>query len=96
MKKFDVLFTADRKYIDIMLSSLYSFLLNSNLENIRVHIITQDFSLEDYKRVEQITNLFNNIELYFYPLENFDIDKYNIPKWRDGQISNSRLFFETK
>ena len=51
MKKFDVLFTTDRKYIDIMLSSLYSFLLNSNLENIRVHIITQDFSLEDYKRV---------------------------------------------
>ena len=95
MKKFDVLFTTDKGYIDIMLASLYSFLLNSKLENIRVHIITKDFSLEDYKRVEQITNLFNNIELYFYPLENFDIDKYNIPKWRDGQISNSRLFFET-
>ena len=95
MKKFDVLFTTDKGYIDIMLASLYSFLLNSKLENIRVHIITKDFSLEDYKRVEQITNFFINIEFYFYPLENFDIDKYNIPKWRDGQISNSRLFFET-
>lgn len=95
MEKFDVLFTTDKKYIDIMMASMYSFLLNSKLENIRVHIITQDFSLEDYKRVEQITNLFNNIELYFYPLEKFDIDKYNIPKWRDGQIANSRLFFET-
>ena len=94
MKKFDVLFTTDKGYIDIMLASLYSFLLNSKLENIRVHIITKDFSLEDYKSVEKIINLFPTIEVYFYPLESFNIEKYNIPKWRDGQISNSRLFFE--
>ena len=51
MKKFDVLFTTDKGYIDIMLASLYSFLLNSKLENIRVHIITKDFSLEDYAKM---------------------------------------------
>ena len=94
MEKFDVLFTSDKKYIDIMLSSMYSFLENSKLENIRIHIITNDFSLEDYKRVEEFINFFPNVEYFFYPLENFNIDKYNIPKWRDGQISNSRLFFE--
>ena len=93
MDKFDVLFTADRNYIDIMLSSIYSFLQNSKLENIRVHIITKDFTKQDYKLVEEFINNLN-AECYFYPLENFNIDKYNIPKWRDGQISNSRLFFE--
>lgn len=93
MNKFDVLFTADRKYIDIMLASIYSLLENSKLENIRIHIITKDFSKEDCIRVEKFVNMFDT-ECYFYPLENFNIDKYNIPNWRNGQISNSRLFFE--
>lgn len=93
MNKFDVLFTADNKYIDIMLASIYSFLQNSKLKNIRAHIITKGFSNQDLKRVESFINMFN-VECYFYPLEDFNIDKYNIPKWRDGQISNSRLFFQ--
>ena len=93
MNKFDVLFTADSKYIVIMLSSIFSFIKNSKLENIRVHLITKDFTKEDYKMVEEFINNLN-AECYFYPLENFDIEKYNIPKWREGQIPNSRLFFE--
>lgn len=94
MEKFDVMFTSDNKYIDIMLASIYSFLLNSNLENIRIHIIASNFSLDDYKRVENFIKLFSDVEIYFYPFENFDIEKYNIPNWRGGQISNSRLFFQ--
>lgn len=93
MKKFDVMFSADSKYVDIMLASISSFLLNSKLENIRIHIITSEFSLEDYKKIEKIINSFSNVELYFYPLEDFDIEKYRIPNWKGSQIANARLFF---
>lgn len=94
MEKFDVMFSTDNRYIDFMLASLYSFLLNSKFPSIRVHIITSNFTLEDYKKIEDIVNEFSNVDLYFYPLENFDIEKYNISNWKGSQIANARLFFE--
>jgi len=94
MKKFDVMFSSDSKYIDIMLASIYSFLLNSNFDNIRIHIITSGFSKEDYKKIEDFIAMFPNTEIYFYPMEGFDIERYKLPSWRGVQISNARLFFE--
>lgn len=90
---YDILFTANKKYIDIMLSSILSLLLNSNLENIRLHIICEGFSIEDSKRVEELIKSFSDVSLYFYPIENYDISKYNIPNWHGSQIANARLFF---
>lgn len=92
--KTDILYTSDNRYIDIMLASILSLVLNSNLKNIRIHIITENFSLEDYKKVESLLNGYPNIDLYFYPIEQINIDKYKIPNWRGCQIANSRLFFQ--
>lgn len=91
--KFDILFTANKKYIDIMLASIYSLLLNSNLPSVRLHIICEGFDKEDYERVESIIKQFKSVEVYFYPLENYNISKYNIPDWHGTQIANARLFF---
>lgn len=92
--KFDVLFTADHHYIEILLSSIYSFLLNSKLERVRIHIITSGFTKEDYSKVETVIKAFETAEVHFYSLEDYSIEKYQISPWHGTQISNARLFFE--
>lgn len=95
MEKLDVLYTINPEYLEIMLASLYSLVLNSGISNLRIHIITESFSLEDYKRIEKAMACFDNIEYYFYDLSCFDISKFNIPDWRGSQIANARLFFSS-
>lgn len=90
----DVLYTINSGYIDIMLGSIYSLVLNSGIPKIRLHIIVSDFSFEDYKKVETALANFPNIEYYFYDLNSFDIEKFQIPNWRGSQIANARLFFQ--
>lgn len=91
-KYFDVLFTADKGYIDIMLASIYSLLENGGLNNLRIHIISDGYDIDDYKRIEDLITSFDS-EVYFYPLEDYDISKHNIPDWHGTQIANARLFF---
>lgn len=93
LKKNDILFTSNKGYIDIMLASIYSMLLNGNLKNVRIHIICEGFSSSDYKKIEDIIKKFNGTEVYFYRMEDYDITKYNIPDWHGTQIANARLFF---
>ena len=60
-KKNDILFTANKGYIDILLASIYSLLLNGELKNLRIHIISDGFDSYDYKRIEElITSLGDN------------------------------------
>lgn len=92
-KKNDVLFTANKGYIDIMLASIYSLLTNGNLSNIRLHIICDGFTDEEFKRIEKVIKNFGNAEVYFYPMEDYNLSKYNIPDWHGTQIANARLFF---
>ncbi|MBQ7031751.1 MAG: glycosyltransferase family 8 protein [Bacilli bacterium] len=94
MEKLDVLYTVDDKYIDIMLASALSLIINGNLNGIRLHIITSNFSLEDYDKVENVLCKYPNVELYFYDIATFDIEKYGIPDWRGTQIANARLFYQ--
>lgn len=93
MEELDILYTINDKYIDIMLGSILSLLYNGNLTKVRLHIITSNFKLEDYKKIETVLSKFN-LEIYFYDLEEYDIEKYNIPNWRGTQIANARLFFK--
>ena len=92
-KKNDILFTANKGYIDILLASIYSLLLNGELKNLRIHIISDGFDSYDYKRIEELITSFGDNEVYFYPLEEYDISKHNIPDWHGTQISNAKLFF---
>lgn len=94
MKKIDVLYTANKQYIDIMLSSIISLILNANLNDLTIHIIASGFEKNDFHKIEKILNKYGQVDLEFYQLEQFDIDKYNIPNWRGSQIANARLFFQ--
>lgn len=94
MEKLDVLYTVNDKYIDIMLASALSLIMNGNLNGIRLHIITSNFSLDDYEKVEDVLCKYSNVELYFYDIATFDIAKYGIPDWRGTQIANARLFYQ--
>lgn len=89
----DVLYTINNKYLDIMLTSLYSLILNGNLEFIRLHVVTLDFEKEDLDKLKRFVNMFPSVELYTYKLEDNPIDDYKIPSWRGNQIANARLFY---
>lgn len=93
MKSLDVLYTVNNKYLHICLASILSLIRNGNISNLKLHIITSDFSMEDYHFAEEFLNKFN-IEYYFYDLKCFDIEKFGIPNWRGTQIANARLFFQ--
>lgn len=94
MEKIDVLYTTDEKFIDIMLASAISLIENSNISTINIHIITADFSSESFRKIAKKFNQYNNVNYEFYPLEVFDIEKFNVPSWRGTQIANARLFFQ--
>ncbi len=95
MDKLDVLYTVNHNYLDIMLASIYSLILNSNISKIRLHIIEDGFTKEDYAKIEECLKDFTLVEYYFYDIKNFDINKYQIPNWRGSQIANARLFFQS-
>ena len=94
MEKLDVLYASDNKYIDIMMTSVVSLIKNSNIGHLNIHIISYNFKREDYDRIKDIIARYPNVTVDFYPLENYDIDKYNIPSWHGLQVGNARLFFQ--
>lgn len=89
----DILYTINNKYIDLMLASFLSLYQKSSFSNIRLHLITSEFTKEDYAKVSNFLKGLN-VAVYFYPLEEFAIEKYHLPNWRNTQISNARLFFQ--
>ncbi len=94
MEKLDVLYTVNNKYIDVMLASILSLIENGNIDYLRLHIITSEFTKDDYNKLEAyLTKL--NIEYYFYDINKFNIEKYHLPEWRNTQVSNARLFFQS-
>ena len=53
MERLDVLYTVNNKYVDVMLASILSLIENGKV-NIRLHIITSDFTKEDYYKIANI------------------------------------------
>lgn len=94
MEKLNVLYTSNQKFVDITLASIISLIENSHIPEINIHLITSGFSDADYQKIENIVSLYPNISISFYPLEDFDINRYQMPEWRGTQIANARLFFQ--
>lgn len=93
MEILDVLYTVNDKYLDICLGSIISLLKNSKIKKIKIHIITSNFDIDDYHKIDKVLSQFN-CEYYLYDIKSFDIEKFQIPKWRGTQIANARLFFQ--
>lgn len=92
MKELNVLYTVNRKFVDTLLVSIVSLLKNANITKINFHIVTSGFLDEDYRKINNI--LPDNINIEYYPLEDYNIKSYGIPDWRGSQIANARLFFQ--
>lgn len=93
MNKLDILYTTNDKYLDICLASILSLIRNGGISKLRLHIITSDFTKENYQKLDKVL-IHYNCEYYIYDINKFDINKYNIPNWRGTQIANARLFFQ--
>lgn len=94
MKHLDILYATNRDYLNITLASILSVIDNSQIENIRIHMMTEGFLDHDYKKVQILLDKFPNVTLSFYPIEEFHLEKYQIPGWQDTQVANARLFFQ--
>lgn len=94
MNKLDVLYTSDRKYLDTMLVSMYSLLKESDIEYIRFHLITSNFNQEDYRKIEKLKELYDNVDIQYYNLDHYHIERYNISCFKNSQLPNARLFFQ--
>ena len=55
MKKLDVLYTVDNNYIDMCLGSILSLIQNGNINDLRIHVITSGFNIEDYHKMEDMS-----------------------------------------
>ncbi len=89
----DIMYTTDDRYLEIMLTSLHSLVVNSKLDKIRLHIVTQNCNIKHFDMIKRFVDQYDNIELHLYRLEDNPIDSYNIPNWRGSQIANARLFY---
>jgi lipopolysaccharide biosynthesis glycosyltransferase len=87
------MYTTDDRYLEIMLTSLHSLVVNSKLDKIRLHIVTQNCNIKHFDMIKRFVDQYDNIELHLYRLEDNPIDSYNIPNWRGSQIANARLFY---
>ena len=95
MNPINVLYTVNHNYINYLLTSLYSLLENNKNMIIKVNVIHDNFEKEDFKKIEDVVKRFKNAQISFHPFNRIkkNIEKYNIPNWRNTQIANARLFF---
>ena len=97
MKDINILYTTDNNYAKYMMVSLLSLLENNkNLKRINIHIVYDNLSNDNFKRIEYIASNHDNCNLYFYKFD----EKHNeyqgtVPKWRGTNIANARLFFNS-
>lgn len=97
MNNIDILYTTDSNYLPNTLASILSLVRNSLLNQeglITVHMITENLTLKDELLIENVKKLCPNLKINIYKLEDYDITKYNIPKWLNTQVANARLFFQ--
>lgn len=95
MEKLDVLYTVDENYVKYMLISLYSLIENNQDLDINIHIVYDGLEDNDIKRINYVKDMFSNCSIYYYDYSKFaaNIDKLNIPSWRNSRIPNARVFF---
>lgn len=91
----NILYTVNDSYVDIMLVSLISIIENNQHINICFHIVADNFSLNEYHKIESIIKRYNNVQIKYYDFHKFNIKQFNIMDWRGTQIANSRLFFQS-
>lgn len=95
MENLNVFYNIDNNYVDIAMASMISLIENSKINIIDFHIATVNFDFSCYQKIERLYQYYPNINIFYYDLEKFPIDQYNINSWRGTQVASSRLFFQS-
>lgn len=90
----DIIYTITHNYVEVCAVSMVSAIMNNLDMPITFHIITANFTDDDYEYLNSVVASHDNIEIKYYDLANYDIEKYGIPNWRGNQIANARIFFQ--
>lgn len=95
MDTYNFLYTSDFNYFNHTLTSIYSLILNNQNINCKIHIIEDGFSDNEYKILFNLEKIFKNVNIKIYSVNELKSisEYYNIPKWRNTNIPNARLFF---
>lgn len=77
-----------------MLTSIYSLLENNKDIYLNIHIIEDNLDEINKNRLFKLEELYNNVKINLYSIKLIEdiINKFNIPKLRDTNIANARLF----
>lgn len=91
--RYNFLYTSDSNYFNYMYLSIYSLLKNNDYP-LTIHIIESGFTKEQNEKLEKLFNLYSNATLKMYSIDKLKsiMDKYSIPKWKETDIANARLF----
>lgn len=94
MKQYNFLYTTDNNYFMHMLTSIYSLLENNKDIYLNIHIIEDNLDEINKTRLFKLEELYNNIKINIYSIKLIEdiMNKFSIPKWRDTNIANARLF----
>ena len=94
MKEYNILYTTDNNYFIHMLTSIYSLIENNKDIFLNINIIEDNLEETNKKRLYLLTEIYKNIKINIYSIKLIEknINRYNIPKWRNTNIANARLF----
>ncbi len=94
MKEYNILYTTDNNYFIHMLTSIYSLIENNKDIFLNINIIEDNLEEINKKRLYLLTEIYKNIKINIYSIKLIEknINRYNIPKWRNTNIANARLF----
>lgn len=88
------LYTINHSYVFPACVSILSIIENNKEATLCFHIITSEFTLNDFITLDQFAKQNDRVKIMYYRLEDYPIEKYDIPSWRGTQIANARLFFQ--
>jgi len=94
MKQYNFLYTTDNNYFMHMLTSIYSLLENNKDIYLNIHIIEDNLDEINKTRLFKLEDLYNNIKINLYSIKLIEdiMNRFSIPKWRNTNIANARLF----
>lgn len=67
----DILYTVEKKDLDIMLCSIYSLIKNNKVNKIRLHIVCKDFEQKDFDKLYTFLSRNGIVMHHIYPMGDF-------------------------
>lgn len=87
----EIVYMADSKYLPYMMTSLHSAVKNKKrTTRYNVHVIAQDFSEDDIKKLQQMAE--ETVHIKIYPAEEIKLDMSHLGRFASFKISLQKLF----